>query len=157
KDDGKPSDPYPFPTLPQGTCFPQMDPVNGFASAASGSQELVNHPLAYNMFRPVPYPPMNSNYPNLEDDRVFGVSNMEALLRYGDSGAPALTSELFRLCPLNFSKSVDAATQIASRRRRNLVTTYSFDVDRPSMTPYIWDPTAQPYQLAQRQDDPAVD
>ena len=30
------------------------------------------------------------------------LANMEALLRYGDSGCPSLTSELLRLCPLNF-------------------------------------------------------
>src|SRR5205814_2417380 len=54
------------------------------------STERFNHPLNYNYFQ------------TAGDDRLFGLSNMEALLRYGDSNSPSLTSDLFRLCPVNF-------------------------------------------------------
>src|SRR5208283_19449 len=63
--------------------------------------------------------------------------NMEAVLRYGDTGSPALTSDLFLLCPLSLSNP----------KTRKLITTNSFDVDRPGVFPWVWDPTAQPYQL----------
>lgn len=71
-------------------------------------------------------------------DSRFGVSNLEALLRYGDRGSPALGSDLFKLCPTSFSNA----------RTRRLVTTHSFDITRPGLPPLIWDPTAQPYELA---------
>ncbi len=95
--------------------------------------ERVGHPLLYNVFRPS------------GRDRVFALSNMEALLRYGDTGSPALTSELFRLCPTNLA---DAPT-------RRLVTTYSFDVDRPGVSPWAWQGVpAELYMLRQGPDDP---
>jgi hypothetical protein len=56
---------------------------------------------------------------------------MEALLRYDDTGSLALTSELFRLCPMNLGG-------LGSDRRRNLITTRSFDLDRPGVTPWVY-------------------
>jgi hypothetical protein len=64
--------------------------------------------------------------------QYYRATDMEGLLRYSDTGSPALTSNLFRLCPNNF----------ANVRTRNLVTTFSFDWNRPGATPYIWDPKA---------------
>ncbi len=55
-----------FPTFPHGY---------GNGSLA----ERLEHPLLFNPFQPQ------------GDDRVFAVSNLEALLRYGDTGPPALT------------------------------------------------------------------
>ncbi len=107
-----------FPTFPQGF---------GNASPA----ECADHPAVYNVRTPT------------DDDRAFAVSNLEALLRYGDTGSPALTSELLSLCPLNFG--ADPSAMQAAARRRRLVTTLSFDVDRPAVTPWVWDPAAQPY------------
>jgi hypothetical protein len=104
-------------------CFPNYPPGYGNGSAA----ECTNHPLLYNLFQPA------------GDDRVFAASNLEALLRYGDTGSAGLTSELFRLCPENFG---DPADPSSAARRRNLVTTHSFDLDRPGMTPWIWDASA---------------
>ena len=43
---------------------------------------------------------------------------MEALLRYSDRGSPALTSDLFLLCPNSFGTA----------KTRRLVTTHSFDL-----------------------------
>src|SRR5262249_9069302 len=70
--------------------------------------------------------------------RRFDAMHMEALLRYADSGSPALLSDLFKLCPQS----------LATGKTRRLVTTNSFDIDRPGVAPWVWDPTAQPFQLA---------
>src|SRR5207302_5247586 len=85
------------------------------------NRERIHHPNLYNAFRPA------------LPDRAFALSSMEALLRYGDTGSAALTSELFRLCPNNFGDASDAGA-----RRRGLVTLRSFDVDRPGVTPWFW-------------------
>jgi hypothetical protein len=103
-------------TLPAATsAFPTYGAGYGSGSAA----ELQAHPLVYNFFSPA------------GDDRTFRWWDLEALLRYGDTGSPALTSELFQLCPVNFAN--------ASTRR--MVTTHSFDLDQPGLTPWIWDPS----------------
>jgi hypothetical protein len=119
----QPSSPIQLPTAPGPpfSSFPSFSAGYGNCSPA----ELIEHPLLFNFFRPV------------GDDRVFATSNMEAPLRYGDTGSPALTSDLFRLGPRNFSDP----------RIRNLVTTHSFDLDRPGIPPWVWDPSQQPYQL----------
>lgn len=72
-------------------------------------------------------------------DRRFPFSDMESLLRYGDTGSPALVSDLFKLCP----------NSMANSKMRKLVTTTSTDIDRPGAYPYIWDPAVQPYELTQ--------
>jgi hypothetical protein len=112
------------------SCFPRFP-----AGYGSGSLwERTDHPSVYNPLQPT------------EDDRAFAVSNLEALLRHGDTGSPALTSELLRLCPHIFG--ADPSTDpLASARRRRLVTTHSFDVDKPGVSPWIADPRAQPYIL----------
>jgi hypothetical protein len=141
KDDWKPSKPMSPPTgvstpvllpgaMPPGTpaqqqqftSFPTYPP--GYGNASDDSLERVNHPLLYNIFQP------------FADDRQFTSSNMEALLRYQETGSQALTSELFRLCPTNFS--VD--------KIRGLVTTRSFDLDRPGVR--AWLPNYQPGSYA---------
>ncbi len=111
----------PFPYFPPNTY-------------GSGDQfERTNHPRLFNIFNP--------NYPiaglGASDDRLFAASNMEALLRYGGTGSPALTSDLFRLAPLNFIDPV----------KRRQVTTHSFDVVRPGLTPWLSDAAAVNYRL----------
>jgi hypothetical protein len=108
--------------LPGGTsnCFPTYPGGYGNGSAA----ERTDHPLLFNFFQPV------------GDDRVFPASQMEALLRYGDTGSPALTSVLFRLCPGSFTNA----------RTRGLVTTHSFDRVSPGAVSWIYDP-ARPDNL----------
>jgi hypothetical protein len=109
-----------FPTFPAG--YSNGSPYN---LSPGPPWERTDHPSDFSFFQPQ------------GDDHVFVVSNMEALLRYGDTGSPALTSDLFRLCPVSF----------ADGRIRNLVTTHSFDLDRPGVAPWIWDPATQPYTL----------
>jgi hypothetical protein len=94
------------------------------------STEGRNHPLLYNFL----YPSFTSSYAlgGLSiKDRSFPASNLEALLRYGHIGSPALTSDLFLLCERSFS---DAKT-------RRLVTTHAFDLNRPGATAWAWHPS----------------
>jgi hypothetical protein len=111
--------------LPTGSqCLPAGYQLPGYAnSTISELAERLRHPKLYNPFLPTA--------PN----RAFAVSNMEALLRYGDTGSQGLTSDLFHLCPRNFGDPDDPAR---SAKRRGLVTVHSFDVDRPGVTPYFW-------------------
>jgi hypothetical protein len=96
--------------------------------------ERIQHPALANLVRPA------------GDDHVFAASNMEALLRYGDTGSPGLTSELFRLCPNNFRDP----------RMRGLVTTHTFDIDRPGAAPWIYNALGglhgEPYDVADTTD-----
>jgi len=107
----------------------------------AGSQqtdEMYSHPRLYNFFDPEWSYFTNVGKQQLRD-RSFAPAQMEALLRYGDSGSPALSSDLFRLCPRS----------LAEPRTRRLLTTHSFDLLRPGVAPYIWDaPNAPPYTLS---------
>jgi hypothetical protein len=109
---------------PPFRCFPDFPAGYGNGSLA----ERTEHPLLYNVFRPA------------GDDYRFGVWDLEALLRHGDTGSEAMMSELARLCPRSF----------ADPRIRRLVTTHSFDRDRPGVTPWVYhfpDDPPQPYQV----------
>jgi hypothetical protein len=121
---GRPTAPLRLPgtgrALPYA-CFPAVPPAGGYGN---GSQaERTNHPLLYNPFRPA------------APDRAFTLADLEAPLRYGDKGSPALSSDLFRLSPRFFG---DAADPAGSDRRRRLVTLASFDPDRPGVSPWFW-------------------
>jgi len=115
---------------PPASCFPYY---SGNYDGGVFASPCRNHPLLYNFFMPA----QSYYYPGPQD-RAFGVGTLEALLRYGDRGSPALTSDLFRCCPLS----------LASAKARRLVTTHSFDLMRPGATPWVWDPTAQATQYA---------
>ncbi len=93
--------------------------------------EQTNHPLRFRYFSPQ------------SDDRLFGLYNMEAILRYRDTGSPFLTSELFQLCPQNFQNS----------RVRWSVTTLSSDVNMPSAAPWLRSASTN-YTLANNADHP---
>jgi hypothetical protein len=86
--------------------------------------ERTNHPLLYNPVTPG------------ADDRAFSAREMEAILRYTGTGTPALNSDLFGLCPLDIGFS----------RTRLLLTTHSFDLNRPGAMPWLYGGAA-PYQL----------
>jgi hypothetical protein len=122
--------------LPTGlTCFPTFSDrryYNGTNQVAYSERK--NHALRYNVFRAV------TTNPTANDDRVFSASNMERVLRYGDTGNDAMTSELFRLLPQNLG------TQALSNDRSilQMITTHSFDLERPGLVPWIYDPTAVP-------------
>jgi hypothetical protein len=99
-------------------CFPAATP--GYANLSLA--ERATHPKLYNPLNP-------------RAQRI-GLANLEPLLRHGDTGSAAMASDLQRLCPLNFLDSSDPA---ATRRRRQ-VTLASFDLNRPGLSPYLWDP-----------------
>jgi hypothetical protein len=127
---GQPSDPLQVPTYnnpasPPLSLFPSFLAAGGYGDASNVSGERVNHPLRYNFFQPS------------VDDRAFPASSMEAILRYNDTNSPALTSDLFRLMPINLSNP-----QI-----RRLITSHSTDIDRAGILPYIWDPTNPNFTL----------
>jgi hypothetical protein len=110
------------------TVFPSWGAGYGNASAV----ERANHPLLYNVFKTPVNDPTDPN-----DDRVFAPYNLAALLKTFDTNNDALQNcDLVRLCPLNLGNLADLNTA----RRRRLLTTTSFDLDRPGVVPYVWDP-----------------
>jgi hypothetical protein len=113
--------PAAFPTFPQGYS-------NG------NTTERTNHPLSFNLVQPT----FVQSRPTPIYDRTFGVANMYPLIYTGQSSSSALSSEPGQLCPTNF----------AIGRICNLVTTDSWDVDRPAVTPWIYDRTASGYAVA---------
>ncbi|MGE3808493.1 MAG: hypothetical protein AB7K24_27835, partial [Gemmataceae bacterium] len=117
-----------FPTYPSSP--------GGWGNGSNA--ERTNHPLLYNIFDPKGGTSLNN------DDKVFDDSNMMALLRDTSTTNDVKTSELGQLCPTNFDNLVADPTG----RIRRLVTTRSFDVDQPGLTPHILTPTSQPYALA---------
>ncbi len=127
---GGPSGPPLLPGLggPANSCYPSfLTPFGIYAGYGNRfPPERLGHAALANALRPA------------GDDRKFSPSDLEALLRYGDTGSPALTSELFRLCPAGFSDP----------RARRLVTTHSFDSDRPGAAPWLREPARFPYEVA---------
>ena len=115
---GKNSNFSPFPVY-DTTTTPTTPGTYGNGNAA----ELTNHPLLYNPF-----------IPTYGDDRVFALSNQEALLRYSGTGSSTLTSEVFRMCPQSFNPNNNATLSAALQR---MVTLRSFDVTRPGATPWV--------------------
>jgi hypothetical protein len=122
--------------------FPNFQTNSGYDSSqvsAGNFDELTNHPANYNYFNQSP-----------SDDRVFGVSNLQALLAtYGAANTTWNTSPLGTALPTN----------LADKRLRTLITTHSADLDRPGVAPFVWDPNDQSatttrYQLAITDPDP---
>src|SRR5205085_1273980 len=106
-------------------------PLPGYGN---GGAELLNHPSAYNFYN------RSGN-----NDYQFGIGNTEALLRYGNTGTSGLASELIRLAPYNLAGDPTLGSVIAryqsaqaAAKRRGLLTTHSFDVDRGGAGPWIW-------------------
>lgn len=117
--------PTPALNLQNGpNCFPKFP--TGYDLVNSKVDELQHHPALYNVSQPAaPY------------QRRFPASDLEALLRFGDTNSPFLTSELFQLCPQNFGEVADPVASAAAARRRRLVTVRSFDVESPGVTPWL--------------------
>jgi hypothetical protein len=123
---GAPSGPLMLAPTPGPLAVPYQsfpDPPAGYSFGNGLQAERIHHPNLYNPFTPT------------LPDRLFSLSNLEALLRYGDTGSPALTSEVFASCPQNFGDPSDPAS---AARRRGLVTLRSFDLDRPGLAPWFW-------------------
>src|SRR5262249_29405607 len=113
--------PTPRLQLPTGpNCFPVF-PAGYDNYKDNRADELTNHPSVYNVVQP-----------RIDlGQRRFPLSDMEALLRFGDTGSPFLTSDLMQSCPNNFGQDAAAAL------RRRLVTLRSFDLERPGVTPWL--------------------
>src|SRR5207247_6800831 len=110
---------------------------------ASNTSEGYAHPLLYNFFQP----DMNGSA-----NIAFPISNMEALLRYGDVNSTGLTSDLMRLLPTNLQGTSQLPPPLMGNPNsliRNMVTTHSYDVDNLGLSPWVWDPSAPTtsYQL----------
>ncbi len=114
--------------LPMGAnCFPTF-PNPGYGNGNSGSapDELVNHPSQYSFFNPT------------GGDRRFPLSDMQLLLNNGTSGTLWQSSSFGQLCPKLFAPPAAPAPWTL----RNLVTTDSYDVNRPGVLPWLFDRTA---------------
>ncbi len=129
------SDPLPNPATSLFAMY-QQGYVNGTAA------EGMNHPLLYNAFQ--------SALTNALGTRAFRASDMEALLRPGASvngpvnaNSAAENSDLMRMCPANFPggsilSALPNSLKSLALRYRNLVTTQSWDIGSPGVTPYWW-------------------
>ena len=122
---------------PSGKITLPNNPNNPFPSFGGGYgnfslAEVNNHPGLYDVFQP-----------QGDDQALSNFSNMEAILRYGDTGSPAMTSNLFNLLPMNLGGDPSGKSQAAeaadAARIRRLITLLSSDVDQPVVTPWIWD------------------
>jgi hypothetical protein len=106
----------PFPTFPAQ--YQNGDPLN-----ERGEQDPNNN----NARRVRPHPAKHNPFAGASGDRLFKAQMLEPLLRHGDTGADAFSSDLRYL----FNASIlDPAT-----RRR--ITTDSWDISRPGLLPYI--------------------
>jgi hypothetical protein len=144
-------------TLPQsGT---QVSPFASFpagydnASVQGGTTtELYQHPMQYDAFNP-----QSDGIGSASGDTSFNIAtNMKLLLYDWSSGATEWQgSDLGILCPTSFGDTTPSGNSTLGSILRHQVTTYSFDVDRPGVTPWIWDPTNASYQLMTGQSYPS--
>jgi hypothetical protein len=104
-----------------------------------------NHAALYWPMRPRSAPPASQLPPNYRADtgsnRRFPIKDLVRLLREGGSSADQSDSDLRALLKGNLWNT-DPLEYERPRRRRNLVTLLSADLDRPGATPYLWDPYA---------------
>jgi hypothetical protein len=121
-------------------CFPSFPSScynNGNTSSTYGDVETTNHPLTYNVMR------ANSS---TGDDRVFSAYHTAGVLLLGSTNSDAYNSDLLRLLPNNLGYltsnllpvSNSPSTWTTQFRARNLITTCSFDLDRPGVLPYSY-------------------
>ena len=131
---GSTSQVSPFPSFPAGY---------GNASTQGASAELYQHPMQYDAFNP-----QSDGIGGASGDTSFNIAtNMKLLLYDWSIGATEwLGSDLGILCPNSFGDMTASGASNLGSILRHQVTTYSFDVDRPGVTPWIWDPTNASYQ-----------
>lgn len=121
--DGNTGNARPYQSFPyyQPEGYNNGDPyetrVGGVASGA------FNHPAVFNPFRPG------------AGNRTFPVQGLAEMLRWKDIPSSSRTSDIAKLLPNNLD---DANGGLL---RRALLTTHSFDLDRPGSPPAVWDPT----------------
>lgn len=78
------------------------------------------------------------------DDSPFAPSNMEAWLRWGEKGTPALTSDPMRLMPDSFNMTTAGSK---GQKNRHLVTVLSNSLDVPHLAPFFTGATTK-YELS---------
>ena len=127
-------------TMPQvstGFAFPWYN--EAYSHSWWNPEDKSYNPNLYNYFDPTQNWYFNSGLLRL-NNRRFPVGDMEALLRYSDRGSPALTSDLFLLCPNSFRNA----------NTRRLVTTLSMDLARAGVMPSMTAPATggNTFQLA---------
>lgn len=121
--------------LPAAGAFSSGWPTYPAAGYGNGSNaERTNHPLLFSFWQP------HYNTTPGDDERVYDISNMKALLRDGSVPIDPL-SDLAKLLPTNLNDQ----TYDTKGRLRRLVTTISFDVDQPGVVPWVWDPASSNY------------
>ncbi len=147
-----------FPTFPFAG-YGQADPLTNIETSTT-----VNHPLAFNPLSPtINYTPAPSH-----QNRLIPLSDMAAMLRYGGTNSEFLSSDLLRLCPTSFIPAPlpanPTATQIQQYQQqlkldtqlRHLITTFSCDLDRPGLIPYVWQRSSTPFVLNSATYPPSV-
>ncbi|HWG46291.1 MAG TPA: hypothetical protein VN688_26250 [Gemmataceae bacterium] len=122
---GTPTSPFALPGFgaPPLSCFPFFPAGYGNASGGLGGERWE-------------HPALNRSLWPAGDDRRFRFADLEAVLRQGDAGPWIVPTDLHRFLPLNFQ----------DRRVRRMITTHSFDLDRPGVTPWLFDRDASAYQ-----------
>ncbi len=118
--------------------FPSYNSKSGYGNYVNeiNSPNPV-HPSIFNSLSP-----SNGN-------RIFSYNDLAAMLRLTNMGGENATSNLLDLLPNNLLGTglPDFVPQTGNQlsgagQRRARVTTHSFDLDRPGLVPYIWDPQA---------------
>jgi hypothetical protein len=120
-----PPPPFGIYGFPRFSYLPYAYTADGAVGWDNQTQHLqpTYKPLGLNIFNPV----VSTTDPNVQNTRPQLASDLEALLRWGGTNSPALTSEIFRRMPQTFN---DFPT-------RNMVTTASWHMDRASASPYL--------------------
>jgi hypothetical protein len=113
--------------------FPNY-PAGNYGNAAP--LETPNHPSIFNPMRPLRVSATSYN-------QTFGPRDLGAMLQRASIGGDTLSSNLMTLLSNNLVGT--GIADAAAMQRRGRVTTMSFDMDRPGVTPFIWDPTTAPY------------
>jgi hypothetical protein len=140
-----PTNRFTFPgqgTTAATVVFPGYDP-NAYGNAVPVETTTTgtvagqpNHPSSFNPMQPIVAGPTARNDP-------FSANDLAGILRRYNVGGDSVPSNVVSLLPNNLQGS--GLTDPAARYRRGLLTTHSFDLDRPGGIPSIWDPTAAPY------------
>lgn len=125
------------------TMFP-LFPTNGYNNGVPAETTIDGtptgtpiHPSIFNALRPA-----SGNFAISFPTPAY--QSMATLLRwdadYQDVPSDASYSDIRKLCPQTFGLSTPTAAVPTPRKYRKLATTISMDLDRPGLTPYIWDP-----------------
>lgn len=154
--------PFTFPSTGRYDLFPSFPPTEGYwngdpnpaASTGVIEDDRLAHPLLNN--------PLSTRFGNT----VFARDDMRYLIgRFNQFQNPEFqqAASLINLIPNNLNDNVTQpgtnleffpATQPV-RRIRNLITTTSFDVDRPGVTPWWYVDPSNPYALSSASDFPS--